>query len=335
VHLHFADRSPRPLFITGGPLPEGAAAILGTTSNGACVFHEGVRCRIHLDLGPEVLPSACREFPRMTVRDPRRTSITLSHFCPTAARLLLGEEGLDIVEAPESISLNGQLDGLDARDALPPLLRPGLLCDLDGYAEWERRALNFLERSSGTTDDAIARIAAATRVLEDWTPARGSLADAVKRAFDIGEDVDAESSVDGDAQRYIIALSAVPDGLTANPPPDRLDEGWRRASEWLPRFDRAMRRFVGAHLFASWIAYYAVSLSTVVESLRVALAVLRVEAARQTQSSVDAAGEQGFIEAVRRADLLLVHLADARKLTKAVETSAEIRPRASRKARER
>ena len=51
-----------------------------------CVFHdaEARQCRIHAVLGHDALPLACRQFPRVTVHDPRGVSVALSAYCPTA-----------------------------------------------------------------------------------------------------------------------------------------------------------------------------------------------------------------------------------------------------------
>ena len=46
------------------------------------------RCAVHRQLGRETLPSACRDFPRVVTLTPLGVSITLSHYCPTAAGML-------------------------------------------------------------------------------------------------------------------------------------------------------------------------------------------------------------------------------------------------------
>ena len=55
--------------------------------------------------------------------------------------------------------------------------------------------------------------------------------------------------------------------------------------------------------------------------LRVALGVLRAEAARGSAEAVRALDAELFQEAVRRADLLLVHLADPEALARALGRS--------------
>ena len=149
LRRHFGSREDAgQLFVHEGHMPEGAAAIVGTRHNGACVFFDEVanerRCEIHRTLGASSLPLACRQFPRVAMQDRRGTFVTLSHFCPTAAGLLLEATSFDVVQAPPGLALDGALEGLDATAVLPPLLRPNLLTDLDGYGAWERRALGSL-----------------------------------------------------------------------------------------------------------------------------------------------------------------------------------------------
>src|SRR5688572_29658803 len=118
------DDSP---FITEPDLAEDAAAMLARTQNGDCVFfHRGSGlCVVHRDLGEPALPSTCRNFPRIAVRDWRGTFITLSHFCPTAASMLFRDDvQLEIVESPVSFP-PADYEGLNVHaDAWPPLLHP-------------------------------------------------------------------------------------------------------------------------------------------------------------------------------------------------------------------
>ena len=169
----------------------GQPAILARTPGGDCVFFErdgGNLCVIHRDLGPESLPVACQHFPRVVLQRPRDTRISLSHFCPTAAKLLRspGADAFEIVAAPASLALDGRAEGLDARDTLPPLLRPGMLMDEDGYSAWERRCLEILGRGDRTADQAVAVIAAATGALQSWRPGGVTLSATVDREFDVG-----------------------------------------------------------------------------------------------------------------------------------------------------
>ena len=146
--VHFGARGrrrPERLFATDGPLPEGAAPC-SAWRRAARVCSSS---RIAATSAPSTAssgPNGCRwlagSFP-VFLHDARGTFISLSHFCPTAAGLLQSgrRPAFEIVAAPSTLALDGDAEGLDARDALPPLLRPGMLTDHEGYDAWERRAI--------------------------------------------------------------------------------------------------------------------------------------------------------------------------------------------------
>jgi hypothetical protein len=77
-----------------------------------------------------------------------------------------------------------------------------------------------------------------------------------------------------------------------------------------------MRRWLAAKAFASWVALQGEGLRTTVASLRLGLAVLRSEAARGCAEAGRALDADILTEAFRRADLLLVHLADPETLAR-------------------
>jgi len=216
--------------------------------DGACVFLEGrergtAACGIHRVAGHHVLPVACRMFPRVALHDARGWTITLSHFCPTAAALLFEAPGpVDVVEPSASVTDVGPLDGLDATNAIPPLLRDGVLMDLESFSEWESRAIRVLTAIGETPDSAIERLEIVTDELAQWVPGTGSLIDAVRRAFD--------SRID------------------ARPDTPETPES------------RAVKRWLAAHLFGNWIAYQGRGLRTIVRYVRACLDVFSVEVAR-------------------------------------------------------
>jgi hypothetical protein len=230
---------------------------VGRRHDGSCVFFEEASerlCTIHRLAGADRLPSACRHFPRVVLHDPRGTFITLSSFCPTAAAMLLDDVPLRIVDAPASLALDGRLEGLDADAVLPPLLRPGVLMDYDGYSAWERAAIAVLDRDDLHPHQAIDIIASATRRVQGWNPGGDSLAAYV---------VDAFTRVVG---------SAAHSGL----PRRSLREGGRR-----------LRMFMAAHLFGSWAAYQHGGLHAIVDEVRNALSLAEEELA-SGQPFVDA-----------------------------------------------
>ena len=124
----------RPLWIQPADAPAATPALLQSDDHG-CVFYEALpasvseparagngRCRIHRTLGHGALPLACRQFPRISVIDPRGASVTLSHYCPTAAGLLDVAE-VAITDEPPAFPADAELVGLDVRTNLPPLLQ--------------------------------------------------------------------------------------------------------------------------------------------------------------------------------------------------------------------
>lgn len=109
---------------------------------------------MHGQLGRQALPSACRQFPRVVTLTPRGVSVTLSHYCPTAVDLLIpgssdgrgrgGSTGRDdprsavrIVVDPPAFPASWPFEGPDARTALPPLLRPGVLMTWAAHGRWD------------------------------------------------------------------------------------------------------------------------------------------------------------------------------------------------------
>jgi hypothetical protein len=232
--------------------------VVGREPDGRCVFFDddGERlCGIHRDAGPDLMPSACRNFPRVALRDPRGIFITLSHFCPTAARQLLTPGPLAIVEAPPSLSLDGTVEGLDATSVMPPLLRPGMLMDLDGYSAWEREGIAVLGEAGYSARLALAIVAAATVDVCAWRPGPRTLAERVSDAFE------------GARARHAHQKSATQ-----------------------PALEHASRAFLAAHLFASWAAYQDGGLMAIVRELEAALERLHSASFTDAASFIAAAG---------------------------------------------
>ena len=269
----------RKIPVTGTPFETVSAAadgsrlpILATTKDGACVFFEpaaGRLCAVHRTSGPGLLPSACRNFPRIAVRDPRGVFVTLSHYCPTAARLLLLDRDLAIVDAPPSITLDGEVEGLDATAVLPPLLRPGMLMSLDAYDAWEREAVAALNDRRLPPAEAVAAISAATAASSEWRPGNGELSAAIEEAF-----ADARAAA-----------------------------GNRRA---VSRLEHAVKSFLAAHAFASWAPYQHGGLGAAAATIQTALEQL-ARALPAAWPGDDAGADETFITAVRQTDLLLRH----------------------------
>jgi hypothetical protein len=194
--------------------------------------------------------------------------VTLSHYCPTAARLLLLDQDLSIVDAPARLTLDGQVEGLDATGVLPPLLRPGMLMSLDAYDAWEREAVAALNDRTLPPAAAVSVIAAATAAATGWQPGEGELSTAVGNAF----------------------------------------ADTRKATECnhsVSRMEHAIKSFLAAHAFASWAAYQQGGLSAAAAAVENAL--IELERALATSQHQDRSDDDAFITAVRQTDLLLRH----------------------------
>ena len=206
-------------------------------SDGRCTFFkdESHHCAIHDAGGHAALPVSCRMFPRVVLQDGRGTFVSLSHFCPTAAALLFEEAGASwpsagIVDAPRTLIDVGPLDGLDAREVWPPLLRPGVMMDLESYGMWERLGVGVLTREGVAPAASLDALVSATGRITSWSPGGAErLEDVVRDAF----------------------------GLLAPPSTDGLGIQ-----------DRAVKRWLAARLFANWIAYQGDGLDAIVRYLQ-------------------------------------------------------------------
>lgn len=208
-------------------------------------------------------------FPRLVLHDPRGTFISLSHFCPTAAGLLFEPGPPDaIVDAPASLAGAGQLDGLNARDGWPPLLRPGVMMDLESFGTWERLAVEILTRQGIAPRVSLDTLDAATRRIERWSP---------------GVDADGEP-----------LLHAVRDAFGLLSPPTAA----------LADHEPAVKRWLAARLFGTWIAYQGNGLRTIVRYVQACLDIFTIELAR----------DRDALQAIRRSDHLIVHESSSQQL---------------------
>jgi len=163
-------------------------------------------------------------------RGPQPLVCDSSHFCPTAAALLFEAGDLwpavGIVDAPPALTGVGPLDGLDARSVWPPLLRPGVLMDLESYDAWERLGVELLMREGVAPDVSLDALASTTNRITAWSPGGPApLLHAVRDAF----------------------------GMLSPPPTAVLD------------VDRsALKRWLAARLFGNWIAYQGNGLQAIV-----------------------------------------------------------------------
>jgi Fe-S-cluster containining protein len=254
--------------------------------NGRCVLHDAsrARCRAHEALGHAALPLACRQFPRVSVIDPRGVSVTLSHFCPTARALLESAGPCAIVTDAPAFPPGGEYEGLDVRAALPPLLRPDMLMDWESWWQWEAASVTLIAARLEAPASALTALAVAVDHVRGWRPGDGALDVAVRAAFARARESNTSAwSIDDATQRAW--RQAV---IAAIPPPHRPP-----ALDVLASSPPApvLGRFLAAHAFANWAAHQGDGLHAWLRSLELAYML---------------AAQHG----VRAADLLLRHLAD-------------------------
>jgi hypothetical protein len=267
----------------------GPPAMLASTA-GTCVFHRnhgvGHACAIHMALGHEALPLACRQFPRVSLLDPRGASVVLSTYCPTAAAMLDTPGPVTIVQSPDAFPEGGEYVGLDARDNWPPILKPGVLMDWPSWWMFEARAVDLIANRSTSPDAALVRLSAIVEHVRAWHVGDGPLDARIAEAFDdesIGGSPPSAAVDSAPASRVRALHSKIPDswGVALQPATPVVESSARQL------------RFLACHAFANWNIHLGEDIRAWLESLRDAHALLAA----------------GF--GVRHADLWLRHLTPA------------------------
>lgn len=271
-------------------------------------------CRVHRDLGEDALPESCFQFPRRALIDERGTFVTLSHFCPTAAAMLVDTDApLAIVDGPRAFPRERRYDGLDARQEWPPLVRPDVLFDPVTYGRWEAFLVAQLGAPDASLTATFERIATTAERLRQWTPERGTLhawvEDALSRCPS-GPLPDFYGFCNP-AHAHELAVSTVPPPLEAPALPGRVAEADAElvAVAWDDN-QRVVRRYVASKAFGSWSAYDGSGVRTQVAELLLSAAVLRAECVRACAGAARSLDRDLLIQAVRAADWLLIHLVD-------------------------
>ena len=301
-----------PPFVVEPDLPDGAAAMLERTHGGDCVFFErdSHLCVVHRDAGEDSLPATCRHFPRLAVADSRGTFVTLSHYCPTAASMLFRDDvPLEIVDGPAAFP-PADYDGLSVTaDDLPPLLSPSMLMDPGGYSAWERHMVRRCA-ADALPESVVATLAADAARLRIWRPGGVSLTEAIHLLPEALTAAASPSSLADSHDLRSEVVDAIPDDLKPAPDEAGLEEAYRDhvRPSW-SAFARPINRYLAAKAFASWTAYQGRGLATIVRGLDAALALLRIESARQCRDTARALDRDLLLEAVRSADFALNHLA--------------------------
>jgi len=293
-------------------LPLLGVDVLVPKPDGACVhFDTGSRlCAVQRDHGENMLPGSCHQFPRRALIDERGTFVALSNFCPTAAMLLCeSDTPFGIVRSPIAFPEDRLYEGIDARGQWPPLVRPGVLFDLESYSQWEQFVIATLA-SGGRVDAALAQIAGAAEALRTWKPDFGPFEKWLAHA--LSQPVAANDALNRyerfrTIEAYNRLRQFVPDGLIAAGPAP--------CDSAVPGLDgrdhhAIARRYLASKAFASWSAYEGHGIRTLVAELLVSDLVLRVECDRSSRASGQPLDRSLMVEAVRQSDLFLIHLLD-------------------------
>ena len=303
--------------------------------NEACVFHlpresnaavsaGGRHCAVHATLGHGALPPSCQHFPRVCLVDARGVRVALSHYCPTAAAMLVDDaRPVTIVRGPAAVPGVDVPEGLDVRDELPPRLSDRVLMDLDALTAWEAHVVHALAGPAawpGSVDDVLARLALDAEWLMRWTPGESSLVAAVLTLADRAAPAAAvaprpvsahDSYAHGRAAcRGPWMWPALPDDFEA------LDARWV-ASSW-PYVAPVVRRYLAGKAFGAWVTHQVGGTRSLVSWLALARTVLRVECVRTCAAEERPLDRERLIAAVRQADLLLVHYADSALIADAI-----------------
>jgi hypothetical protein len=306
-------------FIVEPDLPDGAAAILDRDDRGHCVFYEstGRRCIVHRDLGEPHLPVTCRHFPRVSVQDRRGTFVSLSHFCPTAAAMLFDDGAVEIVAEPTAFP-DTDYDGLIVTaDDLPPLLHPRVLMDLDGYSAWERHMVGRCADVGERPESIVSTLMRDADLLRRWRPGSITLSEAVWELPHDVVDGTPHAALSSSLQMRDEVIAAVPEDLRPVNDEQGLEAAWTTyvRAGW-DEYRAPLNRFLAAKAFASWTAYQGRGVKTIVRGLEAALALMRVESARQCRNSSRPLDRQLLLEAFRQTDFALNHLAVGEDLAK-------------------
>ena len=164
--------------------------------------------------------------------------------------------------------------------------------------------------AAASAESVLATLALDARELRAWRPGARTLGEAIGA---LPADIVAapeHAGLAGSLRLRAEVITAVPEDLTPAPDESGLEEAYRRRvhPEW-NRFHAPLNRYLAAKAFASWTAYQGRGVAAIVRGLESALALVRVEAARQCRDADRALDADLLREAFRSADFMLNHLA--------------------------
>jgi hypothetical protein len=194
------------------------------------------------------------------------------------------------------------------------------------HARFEEHAVATLAREDLAPEQALHALAGDAEALRRWTPGQGRLDEFVARVLAESREhsvppcpaAPLEAALD-DWERVatvvpaghprLAAPGAEVEALGVARVEPLVEGGWAGLG-------RPVGRWLAARAFASLLALQGEGLRTSVLGLHVALCVLRAEAARACAEAGRVLDPDLLKEAFRRADLLLVHLADPEALAR-------------------
>jgi hypothetical protein len=201
---------------------------------------------------------------------------------------------------------------------LPPLLSPTMLMDLAGYSAWEVHMIGRCAEIGTSPEAVLTTLVRDAQLLRQWKPGGITLVDAVRDLPARLERARAASTLDGSFMLYEQVMRAVPNDLRPQPDESDLDRSFADlVSPVWSTFDVPLNRYVAAKAFASWTAYQGRGVMTIVRGLEAALAIVRIESARQCRDAKRALDAELLHGAFRSADFILNHLAVGEDLAEA------------------
>ncbi len=130
-------------------------------SGGCCFLQDDNLCALHRELGYEMKPLQCRQFPFLPVRTPSGVYVGVSFFCTAVQR----EHGRPIVEHEETIvellgNLEQKLGATEVPSDLSIPVHAGWEVDWEGYLKLEADILESLSVKPlyETLVEAVARV---------------------------------------------------------------------------------------------------------------------------------------------------------------------------------
>jgi hypothetical protein len=196
-----------------------------------------------------------------------------------------------------------------------------MLMDVDSYGAWEAGGVDLLMSGEDGPEASLARLDAVVETVRGWHPGNGALLEQIATAFGRsaprGPRAGSYPAGWDDRLRswFDLTVEAIPPGLAGTGAlADAPEWDARFVADAWPSLSGPLRKYVASRLFGSWVAYQGRGLRTVVASLRCALAVVRLEAARACAAASRPLDTALLREAIRAAELLLVHKADSQVL---------------------